>query len=379
MGRIKLILCLLLSVFLLVPAHAVHAFGTVSNHSYVLPADAVHDGDLAVNANTVSIEGTVNGDLYVLAENVQIRGRVTGDVLAFAVDTRIDGTVAGDVRAFTQQLSISGNVERNVTVGSSHIVLEQNGRIGGSLLMFTPHADLNGKVAREANGKVNTLRITGEIGEGISLLHCSSLQIDAPAVIGGDLVYSSPHRAVIGSGAVLKGKELYSPAVVAADQDTFSYFPILLGLSSLLSTLLLWLAVRFLFPAGLSCIYSQLDRHPGQAFACGAGLVLGLPLLSIALLVTVVGIPVTVALLLAFVLLTWSAKVFVGSWIGIRLAERFRWRLPPLLAELLGVVALQCLLIIPFAGWLFALPVWMAFLGSLACAVRQANKTFLTP
>jgi cytoskeletal protein CcmA (bactofilin family) len=110
MGRIKLILCLLLSVFLLVPAHAVHAFGTVSNHSYVLPADAVHDGDLAVNANTVSIEGTVNGDLYVLAENVQIRGRVTGDVLAFAVDTRIDGTVAGDVRAFTQQLSISGNV-----------------------------------------------------------------------------------------------------------------------------------------------------------------------------------------------------------------------------------------------------------------------------
>ncbi|REK64882.1 MAG: hypothetical protein DF221_07105 [Brevibacillus sp.] len=379
MGRIKLILCLLLSVFLLVPAHAVHAFGTVSNHSYVLPADAVHDGDLAVNANTISIEGTVNGDLYVLAENVQIRGRVTGDVLAFAVDTRIDGTVAGDVRAFTQQLSISGNVERNVTVGSSHIVLEQNGRIGGSLLMFTPHADLNGKVAREANGKVDTLRITGEIGEGISLLHSSSLQIDAPAVIGGDLVYSSPHRAAIGSGAVLKGKELYSPAVVAADQDTFSYFPILLGLSSLLSTLLLWLAVRFLFPAGLSCIYSQLDRHPGQAFACGAGLVLGLPLLSIALLVTVVGIPVTVALLLAFVLLTWSAKVFVGSWIGIRLAERFRWRLPPLLAELLGVVALQCLLIIPFAGWLFALPVWMAFLGSLACAVRQANKTFLTP
>jgi cytoskeletal protein CcmA (bactofilin family) len=379
MGRIRQIVCLLLSVSLLVPASAVHAFGAVSSQSYVLPADAVHDGDLAVNASTVTIEGTVDGDLYVFAENVQVNGRVTGDVLSFAAATRIGGTVEGDVRAFTQNLSISGRVERNVTAGSSHIVLEQSGQVGGSLLMFTPHADLYGKVAREANGRANTLRITGEIGEGISLLHCGSLRIDAPAVIGGDLVYSSPQRAVIGSGAVLKGRELYSPPAVNSDQNIFSYFPILLGLSSLLSTLLLWLAVRFLFPAGLSCIYSQLDRRPGQALTWGTGFVLGLPLLSLVLLVTVVGIPVAVTLLLAFLLLTWSAKVFVGSWIGIRLAERFRWRLSPLLAELLGVVALQCLLIIPFAGWLFALPVWMAFLGALAGAVRQANKTFLTP
>jgi cytoskeletal protein CcmA (bactofilin family) len=377
LGRFRQIVCLLLSVSLLVPASAVHAFGAVSSQSYVLPADAVHDGDLAVNASTVTIEGTVDGDLYVFAENVQVNGRVTGDVLSFAAATRIGGTVEGDVRAFTQNLTISGRVERNVTAGSSHIVLEQSGIVGGSMLMFTPHADLYGKVAREANGKADTLRITGEIGEGISLFTCGSLRIDAPAVIGGDLVYSSPQRAVIGSGAVLKGKELYSPAT--PDQDSFSYFPILLGLSSLLSTLLLWLAVRFLFPAGLSCIYSQLDRRPGQALTWGTGFVLGLPLLSLVLLVTVVGIPVAVTLLLAFLLLTWSAKVFVGSWIGIRLAERFRWRLSPLLAELLGVVALQCLLIIPFAGWLFALPVWMAFLGALAGAVRQANKTFLTP
>jgi cytoskeletal protein CcmA (bactofilin family) len=377
MGRFRRIVCLLLSVSLLLSASAAYAFDAVSSQIYVLPADAVHHGDLAVNADTVTIEGTVDGDLYVFAENVQVKGRVTGDVLSFAAATLIGGTVEGDVRAFTQNLSISGRVERNVTAGSNHIVLEQSGIVGGSMLMFTPHADLYGKVGREANGKADTLRITGEIGGGISLLRCGSLRIDAPSVIGGDLVYSSPQRAVIGSGAVLKGKELYSPAT--PDQDSFSYFPILLGLSSLLSTLLLWLAVRFLFPAGLNGIHRQLDRHPGQALAWGTGFVLGLPLLSLVLLVTVVGIPVAVTLLLAFLLLTWSAKVFVGSWIGARLAERFRWRLSPLLAELLGVVALQCLLIIPFAGWLFALPVWTAFLGALAGAVRQANKIFLTP
>jgi cytoskeletal protein CcmA (bactofilin family) len=374
---LKKLLSLILFVSLLIVASTAYAFSGVISDRYYLPPDTAHRGDLAVSATKIIIDGVVDGDVYAFSENVQVNGRITGDLLTFAAVTLVTGEIDGDIRSMTDTLLLNGKVAGSVTNLSHTLVLDRNGSIGKNLLTLATSVDLNGKIAREANGRMENVRITGSIGEGISMLYSRTIHIDGPAVIGGDLVYTSPQRAVISQGATLKGEERFSPAPVEEPDEGFSYFPILLGLSSLLSTLLLWLAIRFLFPAGLTRVYRQLDQRKGSTFVWGACLVLGMPFLSLLLLITVIGIPVSLALLLTFLILSWSAKVFVGSWIGIRVAERFSWKVSPLLAELLGVVALQCLLIIPLVGWLFALPVWIAFFGALVGSVAQANKTFL--
>ncbi|MEJ8548075.1 hypothetical protein [Brevibacillus borstelensis] len=372
----KKLIGLILFVSLLIVTSTAYAFTGIIIESYHLPADTVHRGDMVVSSPKVIVEGVVDGDLYVIGENVQIKGRITGDLLVFATTTIVSGEIDGDIRTLTDTLFVNGKVGGSVTNMSHVLILDRDGSIGKNLLTFTTNVDLNGKIAREANGRVDNVRITGSIGEGISLMYSRTMHIDAPAVIGGDLVYTSPQRAVISPGVTFKGEERFTLEPAEESDDGFSYIPILLGLSSLSSTLLLWLAIRFLFPAGLTCVYRQLDQRKGSIVAWGTCLVLGVPVLSLLLLITVVGIPVSITLMLTHLILTWTAKVFVGSWIGIRLAERFQWKVSPFLAELLGVVALQCLLIIPLFGWLLALPVWIAFFGALVGSVHQANKTF---
>ncbi|USG65243.1 polymer-forming cytoskeletal protein [Brevibacillus ruminantium] len=373
----KRLCSLLLLVTLLFMGTAAFAFTGISEERFHLAADVVHRGDLAVYSTNTVIEGVVDGDLYVFSQNVQIKGHVTGDLLSFAAATIVSGQIDGNIRSLADTLFVTGKVAGSVTSISNHMRLEKDSKIGKNLLLLASQADLGGEVDREVNGMVENIGITGRIGEGISKLHAMTLSIDAPAEIGGDLVYSSPQRAVIGPGAVLKGKEDYSYLEDLEINLNLGYLPLFLAFASLLSTLLLWLAIRFLFPAGLTGIYRQLDLGKGSTYVWGTCLVLGIPLLMILLWISLIGIPVGLILLSVFLILTWLAKVFVGAWLGIRLTERFHWKSSPLLAELLGVIALQCLLLIPLLGWLMALPVWVAFFGALAGAVIKTNKTFL--
>ncbi|MFY0544444.1 hypothetical protein [Brevibacillus sp. H7] len=367
--------CLLAFILILLAATGAYAFGAVSQDHYLLPQGAVHRGDLAVSGNKVVIEGTVDGDLYVFSESVQVLGEVTGDVISFSANTTILGKVGGNIRSFTQNLTISGTVARSVTSASQHVLVTDQGQVQRDMLLFAQNTDVHGKVGRELNGMIGEARITGEVGRGISLLKSHTLRLDSTAVIGGDLIYSSPRRAIIADGAAMKGEERYTPEPhEEKDGIGFSLFT---SAALLLSTLLLWTAIRFLFPAGMYRVCQQLDRQIAAVFGMGAGVLLASVILVVVLLVTVVGIPAAVILALTIAVLAYTAKVFVGSWIGMRLRERFEWRLHPLLAELLGVAVLQCLLFIPFFGWLLSIPVWLVFLGALAAAVRQTNKTFL--
>ncbi len=370
------LICVLTFIIILVATTGAYAFGAVSGDHYLLPNGEVHRGDLAVSADKVVIEGTVDGDLYVFSESVQVLGEVTGDVISFSANTTVLGKVGGNIRSFTQNLTISGTVDRSVTTGSHNMLITEQGQVKGNLLLFVDYADLHGKVGREMNGMVKEVRVTGEIGQGISMLKTNMLRLDSTAIIGGDLAYSSPQRALIANGATIKGEEHYS-TVLPENEEHLPFFPLVTSAASLLSTLLIWVAIRFLFPAALYRVHQQFDGQLPSLLGLGAAVLVAAVILTVLLLVTMVGIPVAVIVVFMMVDLTFAAKVFVGSWAGQRLRERFGWRLHPLLAELLGVVALQCLILIPFFGWLLSLPVWMVFLGAVARAVRQTNKTFL--
>jgi cytoskeletal protein CcmA (bactofilin family) len=369
--------CWLLAIVLLLSlatGSAAYAFGRISQESYVLPRDQVIHGDLAVNASKAVIEGTIDGDLYVFSEHVQVLGEVKGDVLSFSARTNIAGKVDGNVRAFTHNLDISGKVTRNVTAFTDHLLLAREGEIQGSILAMTNAADVFGKVGKEANGLMDEMRVTGSIGQGISTLTCKVLRIDSTASIGGDIVYRSPQQAVIAPGAQIRGKEHYTPADPKKKRHLF--FHLIAIFTSVVSTLVLWLFIRYLFPVAIKRVHEQWEGHVAASIGIGALLLFIIPLTAAILLLTVVGIPLTLALIAALFLLLFVAKIFVGTWAGGKLTDRFHWRLHPLLSDLIGILIVLLVTDIPFLGWLLTLVVWLMFLGAVARAIRQTSRSF---
>lgn len=367
----------LLLLFLLVSAaNSCFAMGVHSRETFVLASGETHDGDLLVSGRKVIIEGTVVGDVYAFAENLLISGNITGDVITFSRNTEIRGEVDGNIRAFTDHLVIDGHVLRNLTLFAQYLTLSQSGQIDGSILTLTRTVDLEGRLGKEFNGAAEELRITGEIGRGISYLHVDRLHIEATAHINGDVHYTSPHEATIAPEANISGDITFDQVLPKPERKSL-FWPLFLTFASLISALLIWLLLRYLCPSMLSAIHRTLQEKRVSKFGIGLVVLLALPMLLLVLLITVIGIPLALTLAAVTVIMLYVAKVFIGSWAGPRLAERFGWRISPLLAELLGVVAVSLLVQLPIVGWMLAAVIWALFLGAVIAAIRQVNHSAL--
>lgn len=99
-------------------------------------------------------------------------------------------------------------------------------------------------------------------------------------------------------------------------------------------------------------VESIISREPGRALVYGLIAGIGLPLLAVALFVTVIGAPIAVALVILMPPLTFLAWIvaamWVGEWIIGRLSSTEHER--PYRAAVVGVIALAVAGLIPFVG-----------------------------
>ncbi|MGC5326937.1 hypothetical protein [Brevibacillus sp. SYSU BS000544] len=371
----RLFTCSLLAVLLLFISSGsmVYALSSIDQEKYILAPDQVHEGDMVLSAHKAIIDGTINGDLYVFAESIQINGNVNGDVIAFAAETDIHGKIDGNLRAFTQYATVSGSISRNITSFAQQTSITEKGTVNGSILTFSETFDLAGEVKKEANGFVNNMLIAGKLGRGTSLLTVNHLELGSTARVDGNLEYTSPSKALIQPGAVLSGTEHFSKAE-PDEEDNTKYIPLIMVLMFLLSTIIVWLLLRFLLGSTLNRIHSQFDTKQATTFGFGLVFFLSVPVAILILLFSVIGIPTGLTLLFSYLILLFVAKIFVGSWAGTRIVKHYNLPIHPIFAEFLGILALYGLLKIPFVGFLLDLGVWIFFLGAIAVTIRSINR-----
>jgi hypothetical protein len=113
-------------------------------------------------------------------------------------------------------------------------------------------------------------------------------------------------------------------------------------------------------------------EHVGATVGSGVAIAIGVPLLAVLALVTLVGIPFGIALLLAAIPVLLVAYA-TTAWIVGRRVLRTRSR-SPWVALLAGWGILRVLAIIPVAGALVGLAATVVGLGALAVALWQARR-----
>jgi hypothetical protein len=110
----------------------------------------------------------------------------------------------------------------------------------------------------------------------------------------------------------------------------------------------------------------------GATVAWGVGIAIGVPLLAVLALVTLVGIPFGVALLLAAIPVLLVAYA-TSAWMAGRRVLRNR-STSPWVALFAGWAILRVLALIPIAGALVGLAATVVGLGALAVALWRAGR-----
>jgi hypothetical protein len=236
----------------------------------------------------------------------------------------------------------------------------------GNVVAFDGNVTIRGRVTSDVVAFNGDVRVPGRVGGDVTALN-GQIVLGPRAVVGGDLNWRDT-RPAIPSGAAVGG----SVDEFQWDVSPWSGFAwaLLFWLAETVSALVLGLILIALWPRGFEALAESWRRSPGSVIGWGALLLIGLPIVAVIALVTLVGIPLGIGLLLALIPL-WAVGYVAGTFVLGRLILRDSGRF---VAFLLGLLIVQVLALIPFLNGLVAIVVVAVGLGTLAVAAWRANR-----
>jgi hypothetical protein len=351
-----------------------------ASHVIVLPAGAVHEGNFFAFGDSVEISGTVNGDVYILANQVVIDGVVNGDVLAAAGSLEISGRVVHNVRSISGQVLINGQVGNNISALSGNIQFLPSSSVGGNVVMVAGNVDLSSKIASEVVVVASNVRISGFLG-GLLRAYVGHLRITSRADIEGNLEYRSSAPAWIDPAAKINGRVIYHPSLVHELVQGSWFRKLLVGskivtlLMNFFYTLTVGLILLKIFPKNLEAALHALKDHPWKSFSYGVMLLVLLPLVSLIMLMTVLGVPFALTLIAANIIGFYTAKIYSIFWASNWLFTKIKFKANRFPILCVGVIGYFAVTEIPVFGTLFAFAAMLFGLG--AGVLAQARRRLL--
>lgn len=343
-----------LTIFLCLFFCVAHADEPQENGMRVLPAGTVHKGDYFAWGDIVEISGVVDGDAYILATQAVIDGKINGDLLIVGGNVEISGTVTHNIRALAGQITTLGSVGNNATLVGGNVQLTPSANIKGNLVIAAGNAEVSSNVGSDLTAAVSTLRLSSHIGGNVDG-YMGQLRITSRAVIDGDIDYRSSTIARIDPGAVIKRNVTHHPTLVHSLMQKKWIQSLMLGskIATVLMNFLYTFAIGFVlihwYPKKLAKVLSELTHNPWKAFGVGIVILVLLPLCSLLLLMTVLGVPFALTLIAINIFTFYTAKVFSVIWSSNWLFTKMGMK-KPLAMLALGLVGYFLLISIPFFG-----------------------------
>lgn len=304
------------------------AGGNVSSAATVFGDEIIAGGDILVS-------GPVSQDLLIAGGNVTVTSPIGGDVRLAGGNVTINNSVKGDVIALAGQLSLSG------------------ASIGGDIIWGGGELHVDAPVAGNLQLKGGDVTINAPV-KGSVTFKGGSIHLGPKALIEGNLTYTTPDKVVMAEGSSVKGAVTYNPAPTTPTPGFFAVIFSLAFLAKFLMTLACAMAFGLIFNRYMRDLISGVADQALVELGRGFVTMVMLPVASVLLISTLVGIPFGLLGLLAFASLyiyAWIiTPILVGSFV-------FKWvAKTPLfpvtwVTILIGVVIYTILGLIPVLGW----------------------------
>jgi hypothetical protein len=262
----------------------------------------------------------------------------------------------------------------SASAATDHVVITGGvvvpaGQTAGDVLALDGTVRIAGRATGDVVSVAGPVRVTGRV-DGDLIAVSDRAFLGPTARIGGDLRYGDD-SPVLARGATVGGEIRNEDWADAANGwGWVSWFAWWLAVS--VSTLIVGALLVWLAPAALYAAERAVRERLGATVGWGVAIAIGVPLLAILALVTLVGIPFGVALLLAAIpvlLVAYATTAWIVGRRVLRNRSASRWA-----ALLAGWGILRLLALLPAAGALVGLAATVVGLGALAVALWRARR-----
>lgn len=347
------------------PAAAADESGSVAN-VYLAGAEA-------------HTEGPIPGDLVAAAGRIRVDHAVSGDSVLAAGSIEVYGRIGDDLRAAGGVIGVSGHVGGEALLAGGSVSLGPNSEIYGRVWIAGNDVVIGGRLHNGLKIYGKNVLVLGEVTGPIEI-HAEKIEILGSARILGDVTYSSNHEIKVDPNVRISGKvvrqpgtfEFYRPHV---EFPAWAAFRPLLLLGLLAAGTLLYAV----FPRFTLTTARTISASPLKSIGLGAAIFFSLPPVILLLIITIIGIPIALALLALYAAGLLIGYLAVAFFVGTALlnaarprqpAPGFGWRIGALAAALVILMLARHL---PYVGDLLILVALFAGVGAI---VLQAFSSY---
>ncbi len=373
----KLTKFILIAVAILVP---IISFAATKNNSdsIFVASDETITGNLMAAAESIIIDGAISGDLIAVGSSITVNGRVEGDIIAMAQNIIINGEVGGNVRVIGNYININGLIARNLNTFGSEVLIGENTKVGWDVLIGSISARINGDINGSIDSYVQKIFINGRIGKNVNIKiykgsDANNLIIDKSAVINGDLNYSANKKLIIPENNV--AGQINFRQTEAKENGALTLWA-WSRVFSILSMILIGLILIFALPKQTNNLIELTKKKYLKSILIGSIVLLIIPVLSIIMLFTIIGIPLSLVLICLWLAGIFIAKTLAALILGDLIIKdilknkkaHLFWSL------LLGAVLISLLFALPWFGWLLRIITICLTLGAILIYVTNKSK-----
>ena len=234
----------------------------------------VIDDDIYLAGGEVELAAKVKGDVVAAGGELDLDGDIQGDVMAAGGKLNLRSNVSDDARLAGGEVTVLGSVGDDVLIAGGRLRLGRDAKIGGRVWLSGGDIRVDSDIAQELRAMGGRVRISGKI-QGDVYVRAEKIEIDADAVIHGNLYTKGPHEALIAKGARIDGEVRHTKVDV-------SLAPIIGGLIVaalvlLLSLMLTGMALYLIFPHFTERCVQSLRDEPWPSLGFGLAVFAGGP------------------------------------------------------------------------------------------------------
>jgi len=371
--KLLIIMVALLSLLCLaVPAGAMEFY---NGDSVTLPEGKV-EGPVFLTGNSIVINADVDGDVFAAGQTITVNGKIDGDLLSAGNIIRVNGTINGDARVAASNITVGGKIAGSLTAAASEIQILAGSQVNRDMVAAMRGLTVSGEIGRHLLGTGENIYLNSPVGGNVKIPSVGSLKVGPGGAIAGSLSYGSKSPAEIDPGSKIGGatdwKEI-QPQERPQHREGINW---LAQLALFASGVLVWGVFTLLFPPVWGTLSETINRSPWASLGWGVLALLVTPLAALLLLITVVGIPISLALMFAYAALLYAGKIVVGDAAGRFLSRRFGWenRVPGIVPFMIGLAGLILLTKIPIVGTIISIAVISLSMGTISLALYNWRK-----
>ena len=316
----------------------------------------------------VSLTDEVAGDAFLAGGRVTTAAEVKGDLVAAGGEVSIGGGVGDDLYAAGGQVQVDAIVTGNARVAGGDVTVGPATVIAGALSATGGRLRFEGNVHQYLRASGGSVFIDGVV-QGDAEVDAEEITIGPNTRITGRLVARSPRQPEIPEGAQILGGLEYSQAEVGhvINADDTGTGSVEHGIGSFLWMLGVFVAGALFmvaFPAYSTRAAKWIGQEPLRSLGLGFVILVSLPVLTVLLLFTIVGIPLALIVFMLYLLLLFLGWVTAAMFVGQKLLGFVRSDAPETTARRL-VALLAAVLALWLVGFVPVLGFWVKFAALL--------------